>query len=75
MLDGTHGWKQVWCPMFESEDFRKLMHCIEESNCDIVGTYRHPRSDSANRCLSRQSFGDAKDFCLNFPKLAQNVFV
>jgi len=28
-----------------------------------------------HRCRSRQIFGDAKDFCLNFPKLARKVFV
>jgi len=26
-------------PIFESEAFRKLMHWIEESSCDIVGTF------------------------------------
>jgi len=41
-------------PMFESEVFRKQMCCIEESTCDVVGTFRRPpqsfgvpRSDSA----------------------------
>jgi len=34
--------------MFELEVFRKQMYCIQESNCDIVGTFRRPsRSDSA----------------------------
>ena len=27
-------------PMLESEVFRKQMHCIEESTCDIVGTFQ-----------------------------------
>jgi len=27
-------------PMFEPELFRKQMYCIEESACDIVGTFR-----------------------------------
>jgi len=31
-------------PMLEPEVFRKQMHCIEESTCDIVGTFRRPRS-------------------------------
>jgi len=40
-------------PMFEPEDFRKQMYCIEESTCDIVCTFggladiRRPHSDSA----------------------------
>jgi len=29
-------------PMFEPEIFRKHMHCIEESICDIVGTLWRP---------------------------------
>jgi len=29
-------------PMIESEVFRKQMYCIEESTCDIVGTFRRP---------------------------------
>ena len=29
-------------PMFETEVFRKHMYCIEESTCDIVGTFRRP---------------------------------
>jgi len=33
--------------MFEPEVFRKQMHCIEESTCDIVGTFRCPHSESA----------------------------
>ena len=28
--------------MFEPEASRKQMYCIEESTCDIVGTFRHP---------------------------------
>jgi len=27
-------------PIFESKAFRKQLHCIEESSCDIVGTFR-----------------------------------
>jgi len=34
-------------PIFEPEVFRKQMYCIEESTCDIVGTFRGPHSDSA----------------------------
>jgi len=29
-------------PMFEPEVFRKQMSCVEESGCDIVGTFRRP---------------------------------
>ena len=34
-------------PMFEPEVFLKQMYCAEESTCDIVGTFRRPRNDSA----------------------------
>ena len=34
-------------PIFESEVFRRQMYCIEEFTCDIVGTFRRPRSQSA----------------------------
>ena len=44
----THrGKKQFGAPMFETEVFRKYMYCIEESTCDIVGTFRRPLSHSA----------------------------
>jgi len=33
--------------MFEPEIFRKQKYCIEESTCDIVGTFRCTRSHSA----------------------------
>jgi len=36
------GKKQVWRPMFEFEVSRKQMYCIEESTCDIAGTFRRP---------------------------------
>jgi len=42
-LDGARGKKQVWRPMFEPEVFRKKIHCIEESTCDIVETFRPPQ--------------------------------
>jgi len=29
-------------PMFEFEVFRKQMYCIEESTCDIVGSFWRP---------------------------------
>jgi len=28
--------------MFELEIFRKQMHCVEESTCDIFGIFRRP---------------------------------
>ena len=37
--------------MVEPELFRKQIYCIEESTCDIVGTFRCPRHDSARRKL------------------------
>jgi len=40
--------------MFEPEFFRKQIYCVEESTCDIVGTFwrppaviRHPHIDLA----------------------------
>jgi len=47
-LYGARGRKQVWHPMFEPEVFGMQMYCIEESTCDTVGTFRHPRSHSAS---------------------------
>jgi len=38
--------------MFEPEVIRKQMYCIAESTCDIVGTFRRPRSDLAPREMS-----------------------
>jgi len=43
-------------PMFEPKVFQKQMYCIEESTCDIVGTFRRlpqsfgapPHSESAD---------------------------
>ena len=35
-------------PMFGPEVFRKQMYCIEESTCDIVETFRQPRSHWAS---------------------------
>jgi len=29
-------------PIFEPEVFRKQMYCIEESTCDLVGTFQRP---------------------------------
>jgi len=40
-LDGARGKKKFGASMFEPV-FRKQMCCIEESNCDIVETFRRP---------------------------------
>jgi len=42
-------------PIFETEVFRKQMYCIEESTCNIVGTFRRHHSDSAPGELSLSS--------------------
>jgi len=45
----TWGKKQVWQPhnpILEPELFRKQIYCIEESACDVVGTFC-PCSDAA----------------------------
>jgi len=41
-LDGARERSKFGAPMIESEVFRKQMYCIEESTCDIVGTFRPP---------------------------------
>jgi len=33
--------------MFETKVLRKQMYSIEDSTCDITGTFRRPHSDSA----------------------------
>jgi len=38
---------KLGAPIFETEVFRKHMFYIEGSTCDIVGTFRHPRSQWA----------------------------
>ena len=40
MAPGTRS--KFGAPMFEPEVFRKQIYCIEESSCDIVGTFRRP---------------------------------
>jgi len=42
-------WRKFGAPMFEPEVFRKQIHCIAESTCDIVGTFRRfPQSFGAS---------------------------
>ena len=48
-LDGVRGKKQIWQPMFEPEVLRKQMYCIEESTCDIVGSYVHTNSGQCTK--------------------------
>jgi len=40
MAPGTRS--KFGAPMFELEIFRKQMHCVEESTCDIFGIFRRP---------------------------------
>jgi len=40
MQRGQRARSKFGTPMFETEVFRKQMYCIEESTCDIVGTFR-----------------------------------
>ena len=40
-------WSKFGAPVLELELFRKQIYCIEESTCDIFGTFRRPRSDLA----------------------------
>jgi len=32
-------WSKFGAPMVKSEYFRRQIYCIEESTCDIVGTF------------------------------------
>ena len=55
LIKWHHRWTTIACesnsefgaPMFEPDVFRKQINCIEKSACDIVVTFRHPRSHSA----------------------------
>ena len=42
-LDGAWGKNEVRRPIFETKIFPEQMYCIEESTCDIVGTFRRPQ--------------------------------
>jgi len=57
--DGARGKKQVWCPVFEPEVFQEQLCCIEESACDVVGTFRHPGHcvPSAGPCVQHVPVG------------------
>jgi len=41
--------------MFEPELFRKQMYCIDESTCDVLGTFRSPSRDGARVILAPPS--------------------
>jgi len=45
-LDDARVRSTFGAPIFETEIFRKQICCIEESTCDIVGTFRRPCSHS-----------------------------
>ena len=47
-LDGARGKYQVWRLHSRNWGFRKYMYYIEESTCDIVETFRRPRSHWAS---------------------------
>jgi len=52
--------------MVEFEVFRKQMYCIEESTCDLVLTFRRPRSHSALPVVIRRPGNSAPlpgEFC------------
>jgi len=49
-------------PVFEPEIFRKQMHCIGESTCNIVGTFRPPGNCAPRRYVSMVS--KSSDFYL-----------
>jgi len=57
-------------PLLEPELFQKQMHCIEESTCDIVGTFRRP-GELCHPCDLGMSFGKAKVWKYIF-KLCKN---
>jgi len=46
-LDGARAKSKFGATVVEPELFRKQIYSIEESTCDIVGTFRRPHSDSA----------------------------
>jgi len=56
--------------MFEPEVFRKQMHCIEESTCDIVATFRRPYSHLAPLAMIwRPCSGSVLGNCAPLPPL------
>jgi len=42
--DGARARSKFGAPMFKPEVFWKRMYCIEESTCNIVGTFRRPEN-------------------------------
>jgi len=47
MVKPAPPWSKFGAPMFEAELFPMQICWIEESTCDIVGTFRRPRSELA----------------------------
>jgi len=45
-------------PMFEPEIFWNQMYCMEESTCDIVGTFRRPRKRFGSHAIMKLFFGE-----------------
>ena len=78
MAPGTRS--KFGAPMFGLEFFWKQIYCIEESTCDIVGTFRRPRSHSAPTAViwcphSDSAPGELRPPCpLVTPLVALSVF-
>jgi len=54
------GQEAILAPPCSKQVFRKQMYCIEESTCDIVGTFWHPRSHSAPGELRSPCYAPAR---------------
>jgi len=50
---------KLGAPMFESEVFRKHMYGIEDSTCDIVGTFRRPPQSFGAPAVIRRPHSDS----------------
>jgi len=59
--DGARGKSKFGTPMVQFGVFRKQMHCIQESTCDIVGTFGTTRSHSAPGELCPPRYAPGKD--------------
>jgi len=62
-------------PMFEPEVLRKQMYCIEESTCDIIGTFQRPCSHSAPLAVIQRphSYSQAEELCPPYPLVTCRV--
>jgi len=62
--------------MCEPEVFRKQMYSIEESTCDIVWTFRRPRSHPAPSAVIRRPHSDsAPGNCASLAPLVTPLYV